>query len=214
MGGKKISSLAERRAEDMTGSDEFALAKGGVNEKMTADQLFGYIKGKPFNLVWTILDAVYPIGSLYVSAEDGECPLEFSGVMHWEEISEGVCVQGASPDQTPGQVLSPGLPQILQDNQLSAELDAKSLDHTHRISDPGHMHGIDGVNARTGKIHHINDNRNVPEGSGNTSTERTGINLDFSEYGDFNIDTEDRIYGKSDTVQPPAFAVKIFKRVS
>lgn len=213
MSKKKISKF--NRRDPVLDSDQFALAKNGVNEKATASQILDYIKGKPFNMVLTVLDAVYPVGSLYVSAEDGPCPLEFSGAMHWEEISEGVCIQGAEDGQTPGEILNPGLPQILEDNQVSAVLNEDNLYHTHAVIDYGHSHSIYGVRGvYAGKIHAKYDRDDVPGGSGNTTTSFTGITIGDSKYEDFNINTESEIYGKSDTVQPPAFTVKIFKRVS
>ena len=214
MSKKKISKF--NRRNQVLDSDQFALAKNGVNEKATAAQILDYIKGKPFNMVLAVLDAVYPVGSLYVSAEDGPCPLEFSGAMHWEEISEGVCIQGAEAGQTPGGILNPGLPQILEDNQISAVLNEDTLYHTHTIIDYGHSHSInDGIRGvYAGKIHAKYDRDDVPGGSGNTTTDFTGVTIGDSKYEDFNINTESEIYGKSDTVQPAAFTVKIFKRVS
>ncbi len=67
------------------------------------------------------LQAVYPVGSLFISTTD-TCPIaNLFGT--WEKVSEGRVLQGVSGNQNPGEVVEAGLPNITgsfgQGNALS-----------------------------------------------------------------------------------------------
>lgn len=56
------------------------------------------------------LQSVYPIGSLYIGVNDN-CPIaNLFGT--WEKVAEGLCLQGATGSQVPGETVEAGLPNI------------------------------------------------------------------------------------------------------
>jgi hypothetical protein len=56
------------------------------------------------------LQAVYPVGSLYIGVTE-TCPIaNLFGT--WEKVSEGLCLQGATGSQVPGNTLEAALPNI------------------------------------------------------------------------------------------------------
>jgi hypothetical protein len=59
------------------------------------------------------LQAVYPVGSLFISTTD-TCPIaNLFGT--WEKVADGLCLQGASGEQVAGTTVSAGLPNITGD---------------------------------------------------------------------------------------------------
>jgi hypothetical protein len=118
------------------------------------------------------LQAVYPVGSLFISTTD-TCPIaNLFGT--WEKVSEGRVLQGVSGSQVPGETVEAGLP-----------------NHTHILPFP-------------------------------SDTGAGGSGKGFSQSGVknylFNIETKEvadsAIYGNSDTVQPPAYLVNVWKRTA
>lgn len=58
----------------------------------------------------SVLQKIYPIGSLYIGTTD-ECPVaRLFGT--WEKVSEGRVLQGATSSQVAGKVVEAGLPNI------------------------------------------------------------------------------------------------------
>jgi hypothetical protein len=56
------------------------------------------------------LQSVYPVGSLYIGVNDN-CPIaNLFGT--WEKVAEGLCLQGATDSQVPGETVEAGLPNI------------------------------------------------------------------------------------------------------
>lgn len=56
------------------------------------------------------LQSVYPIGSLYIGITDS-CPIaNLFGT--WEKVAVGLCLQGATGSQVPGETVEAGLPNI------------------------------------------------------------------------------------------------------
>ena len=117
------------------------------------------------------LQSVYPIGSLYIGIND-TCPIaNLFGT--WEKVAEGLCLQGATASQVPGETVEAGLP-----------------DHSHKVT----------VGTRKGSgVDNFYDDYDA----GNKVTFDTGL-----------ASVSNPIYGKSDTVQPPAYLVNVWKRTA
>lgn len=115
------------------------------------------------------LQSVYPIGSLYIGIND-TCPIaNLFGT--WEKVAEGLCLQGATDSQVPGETVEAGLP-----------------DHSH---------------SYTFKSQRGGDNSGGDSNSISNATFQTGL-----------ASASNPIYGKSDTVQPPAYLVNVWKRTA
>lgn len=123
------------------------------------------------------LQSVYPIGSLYIGIND-TCPIaNLFGT--WEKVAEGLCLQGATGSQVPGETVEAGLPNI-----------------TGNFGSGETYYG-------TGAFYQNGDT------SGGTAV---GGAKD-SKIG-FDASRSNSIYGKSNTVQPPAYLVNVWKRTA
>ena len=132
------------------------------------------------------LQSIYPVGSLYIGTTD-TCPIaNLFGT--WEKVSEGRVLQGVSSSQVAGETVEAGLPNITA---------------TARFND-GPSKPI-GLTSATGAIYGT-DNRNVMTRSESGWNLPTTMNFDASR--------SNAIYGNSNTVQPPAYLVNIWKRTA
>ena len=124
------------------------------------------------------LQSVYPIGSLYIGIND-TCPIaNLFGT--WEKVAEGLCLQGATGSQVPGETVEAGLP-----------------DHQHAplyIEASGFDDGEEGTRFEASNREVIGVRQNPNSHTGYVSN--------------------NSIYGKSPTVQPPAYLVNIWKRTA
>ena len=124
------------------------------------------------------LQAVYPVGSLFISTTD-TCPIaNLFGT--WEKVSEGRVLQGVSGSQVAGEVVEAGLPNITATYAGNGGLPTTGAFYE----------------ASTTKGYSLNI-------IGNT------IN-----YLGFDASLSNSTYGKSNTVQPPAYLVNIWKRTA
>lgn len=133
----------------------------------------------------TLLEALYPVGSVYITTAN-TCPLStlISGST-WELVSSGRVLQGADSTHTAGTTIEAGLPNI------TGNFNGNQLYDIH----------ADGYGAfRVGG----SSSRVTPASSGDDS--QTGFNFDASR--------SSSIYGNSTTVQPPAYVVNIYRRTA
>ena len=155
-------------------SEELELKVNTINSQLSSNVLSN-------------LQAVYPIGSLYVGITD-TCPIaNLFGT--WEKVAEGLCLQGATGSQIPGETVEAGLPNLTGSlptivNQSIAYGRGRST--------------ISGV--FTGK--RLGDT----QGSGSGTVNLFNVDVDASQFNP--------VYGNSETVQPPAYLVNIWKRTA
>ena len=124
------------------------------------------------------LQSVYPIGSLYIGVNDN-CPIaNLFGT--WEKVAEGLCLQGATDSQVPGNIVAAGLPNI-----------TGGLIRTNYEQVPG------------GALYQEGGRAQFTDGRGSF-----GINIGFD------ASRSNAIYGRSNTVQPPAYLVNVWKRTA
>lgn len=124
------------------------------------------------------LQSVYPIGSLYIGITDN-CPVaNLFGT--WEKVAEGLCLQGATDSQVPGNTVAAGLPNI-----------TGGLIRTNYEQVPG------------GALYQEGGRVQFTDGRGSF-----GINIGFD------ASRSNAIYGRSNTVQPPAYLVNVWKRTA
>ena len=132
------------------------------------------------------LQSVYPVGSLYIGVTD-TCPIaNLFGT--WEKVSMGRVLQGATGSQVPGNTVEAGLPNI----KGTATAIGSSVGFPR---DNGIFTGAF-YNSKT-----IGEAFSVSSG-GDGAT----FAMDASR--------SSSIYGKSNTVQPPAYLVNIWKRTA
>lgn len=137
------------------------------------------------------LQSVYPIGSLYIGVTD-VCPIaNLFGT--WEKVSEGRVLQGATGSQVAGDTVEAGLPNIT----------GSFLPFGQTFGYPIADSNASGAFYKTTAV----INGPEYENAGNSNTNKT---TSFN----FNASRSSAIYGKSSTVQPPAYLVNIWKRTA
>lgn len=140
------------------------------------------------NVLKGIFNILYPVGSVYITTNN-TCPIE-TYVGTWELVSKGRVLQGANDGQTPGSTIEAGLPNI------TGEIGIRAI-----VRDDA-----------TGAFYRAGTNQ-YPESSGGDNNGGT-IGFKASRGEVHNNSYRNDVYGKSDTVQPPAYLVNIFKRIS
>lgn len=126
------------------------------------------------------LQSVYPIGSLYIGINDN-CPIaNLFGT--WEKVAEGLCLQGATGSQVPGETVEAGLPNITGNLDMGNNTGFGSATGAFRLSVAGSYSG-------------------AANGAGYKNSS-------------FDASRSNSIYGKSETVQPAAYLVNIWKRTA
>lgn len=140
------------------------------------------------------LESLYPVGAIYIGITE-ECPLQTLGIGTWELVSSGKVLQGAQNSSETGTEKAAGLPQL----QLVMRTDSTSSTTTELLN----QYGNDGYTATT---------------PSNTSGTDECMTTNYTTHNAKNayMDLYDNtgIYGKSNTVQPPAYLVNIWQRIS
>lgn len=128
------------------------------------------------------LQAVYPVGSLFISTTD-TCPIaNLFGT--WEKVSEGKVLQGVSGSQEAGTTVEAGLPNITGGDLGYCRSGSRTPKGALYIAEKG------------------------------VFTEGAYREPGWSGVLGFDASKSNEIYGNSDTVQPPAYLVNIWKRTA
>lgn len=143
----------------------------------------------------SILSMVYPVGSVYISVNDVS-PAAFLGGT-WEKISQGRVLQGASGTQTAGTEVEAGLPAAYMPDGYFESIGLVNDNYTNQYTG-----GCFGVVLRGGYAWGAD--------SGHGSNWQLGSYA--YRFNDRTITGD--CYGKSNTVQPPALLVNIWKRTA
>ena len=135
------------------------------------------------------LQSIYPVGSLYIGTTD-TCPIaNLFGT--WEKVSEGRVLQGVSGSQVAGGTVEAGLPNVWGNFSGCGK---GYVGHGHTADFQGN--GAFSIGGQSGL--------GGSDGLG-------GVQFYWC---DFNASRSSSIYGKSNTVQPPAYLVNIWKRTA
>lgn len=135
------------------------------------------------------LQSIYPIGSLYIGTTD-TCPIaNLFGT--WEKIEEGLCLQSVKGKQVAGTTVEAGLPNI------TGSFSGCGKGYV------GHGHTAD-----------LQGNGAFSIGNQSGLGGSDGLGGVQFYWCDFNASRSSSIYGKSSTVQPPAYLVNIWKRTA
>lgn len=138
------------------------------------------------NQITSDLQTMYPIGAIYISTTE-TCPIaNLFGT--WEKVSEGRVLQGADEGHEAGTTIPAGLP-----NVTGAFSVGNNIDYNR-------------VWTANGAFYNNGTRYNCNAGNGGSASYERTINFDGSR--------SSSIYGQSDTVQPPAFVVNIWRRTA
>lgn len=161
-------------------------------DKTTADKKFltGITKEQVVNALGYTppkLDAIYPVGSIYMSTSSTSPASLFGGT--WEEIASERVLMGRSSSHAAGTTVSAGLPNI-----------------TGSFSDVY----FGGTKSVSGALQSSYTSTNMQyRWNGNDST----WTFYFNRSGTLDASRSSSIYGKSSTVQPAAYYVYMWRRI-
>ena len=121
-----VSSKADSNSPAFTGTPTAPTATSGTNTTQLANTAF----------VTAALQAVYPVGSIYINAASSTNPATLLGFGTWSEFGAGRVLVGLNA--------SDSLFDTLEETGGSKDAVVVSHTHTATVTDPGHVH-----NART-----------------------------------------------------------------
>lgn len=157
----------------------------------------------------TLLDAIYPIGSIYITTSTSETgttsPASFLGG-RWERLPEGYALwtttstiteekELGEATSTNYRMVRAGLPNITGQYTPNG---SPSRDHTGAFGTNGSFNGLSHRNETGNWTSYLTFNA----ASGETNVD-----------GTLKTNDSDKVYGKSNTVQPPAYKVYAWKRI-
>lgn len=144
-----------------------------------------------------LMKKIYPIGSLYINTIDTN-PSEIFGFGSWERVSKNMTLWGAAKDNEVNAYIAAGIPDIT--GQITNQYIIAKKDKT------------DATGMFDGPAVDYVGNYGL-----NYSSDEWGIGLSLkASKGETKMDgnLKNDVYGKSNTVQPPAMVVNIWKRIS
>lgn len=134
-----ISSKADTNSPTFTGTPLAPTASAGTNTTQLATTAF----------VQAALQALYPVGSVYINAAVTTNPATLLGFGTWVAFGEGKVLVGQNTSDTLFDTLeetggSKDAIVVSHTHTFSATSDSSGA-HTHSITDPGHSHYYDGA---------------------------------------------------------------------
>ena len=156
-----------------------------------ADTLYNITDDTDFTL--TLLETLYPVGSIYITTAS-TCPLStlISGST-WELVSSGRVLQGADSGHSAGTTAEAGLPDIAGG------------------SDGWVLTNAQGAN---GCFSGNNFTQNLPSYASPPNWNISSGGGEWYRDINFRAGASNSIYGNSTTVQPPAYFVNIYRRTA
>ena len=152
-------------------------------------EISGYVQSTLQTTITNIYSSIFPVGSIYITTSNsGTCPIAslISGST-WVKVGAGKVLQGADSNHAVNTTIAAGLPNITGYNEGFSIL--------------GHIES-----GNSGAISLARGAYNTADTDGATSTWGSRMN--------FNASNSSSVYGQSNTVQPPAYVVNFWRRVS
>ncbi len=156
-----VNSKADSASPTLTGTPLAPTASSGTNTTQIATTAF----------VTTALQALYPVGSIYINASVSTNPGTLLGFGTWSAYAAGRVLVGFNSSNT--------LFDTAEETGGSA--DAIVVSHTHTLTDPGHQHSLSNSQAAS----EVGGSREAQSAIGSTgrdgftvaSTTTTGITI-------------------------------------
>lgn len=135
--------------------------------------------------------AAYPVGSIYQSTDAASPAALFGGT--WEQIASERVLMGAGSSHAAGTTAEAGLPNI--------------TGSTGRFASAYDSHSSNAADRKQGALNYSGEAYNMGYYSSSGSA-------GYGYYINFNASKSNAIYGKSNTVQPAAYYVHIWRRIA
>ena len=182
-----ITSKADIASPTFTGTPAAPTAASGTNTTQLATTAF----------VTAALQAVYPVGSIYINASSATNPATLLGFGTWTAFGAGRVMVGLDA--------SDALFDTAEETGGSKDAVVVSHTHTATVTDPGHAHTFSGTLAKTDTVSGGGITIKTREdGTTTTATATTGITVANSTTG---------VSGTNANVQP-FIVVRMWKRTA
>ena len=150
------------------------------------------------NSIHSIVDVIYPVGSVYISTTTANPRDLFGGT--WEQIATGRTLWGASSDNELNTTVNSGLPNI------TGTYDPRWKDNSGG--------GIMMAAQNSGAMYTSRPNDHGYWWAAVTSSGGAGSNTQYHTRLNFSAQRSNSIYGNSTIVQPPAYKVYMWRRTA
>ena len=163
-----VNTKANINSPTLTGAPTSPTASAGASSTQIATTAFVTTALTNYNtVVDTLLQALYPVGTIYTNATDGTNPATLVGFGTWSAFGTGRVLVAIDSGNT------------LMDaaEETGGSADAVVIAHTHTVTDPGHIHSVSGT-----RNYNSTDDRNGSEATRlgaqvDTDSATTGITL-------------------------------------
>lgn len=163
-----VNTKANINSPTLTGAPTSPTASAGASSTQIATTAFVTTALTNYNtVVDTLLQALYPVGTIYTNATDGTNPATLVGFGTWSAFGTGRVLVAIDSGNT------------LMDaaEETGGSADAVVIAHNHTLTDPGHIHSVSGT-----RNYNQTDDRNGSESTRlgaqvDTDSATTGITL-------------------------------------
>ena len=163
-----VNTKANINSPTLTGAPTSPTASAGASSTQIATTAFVTTALTNYNtVVDTLLQALYPVGTIYTNATDGTNPATLVGFGTWSAFGTGRVLVAIDSGNT------------LMDaaEETGGSADAVVIAHNHTLTDPGHIHSVSGT-----RNYNSTDDRNGSESTRlgaqvDTDSATTGITL-------------------------------------
>jgi len=170
-----VGTKADTLSPTLTGVPLSPTATVGTNSAQLATTAFVTTALTNYNsVVETLLQALYPVGTIYTNATSGTNPATLVGFGTWEAFGTGRVLVGLDSSNT--------LMDGVEETGGSADSVVVSHSHTATVSDPGHTHVISRIFVESG-INAFDYGGGLVGTSVNTESSATGITVANSTTG-------------------------------
>lgn len=198
-----IASKSDSNDPTFTGSPLAPTAAYGTNTTQIATTAF----------VQAALQALYPVGSVYINATVATNPATLLGFGTWVTIGDGKVIVNQDTGDTDFDVLGEtgGSKSSVASHTHTFTTDSSGA-HTHSVSDSGHSHSYSGIGGSVSGTEYNGGNYTFSRPSYNTSTAYTGVSVNSSGAHTHTGTTAST--GDSNGNLQPYVVVKIWKRTA
>ena len=166
-----VNTKANINSPTLTGAPTSPTAGAGANSTQIATTSFVTTALTNYStVVDTLLQALYPVGTIYTNATDGTNPATLVGFGTWSAFGTGRVLVAIDSGNT--------LMDAAEETGGSADAVVVSHTHTATVTDPGHIHNVNGSTASSQQ-----DDRNGSEytklaTATQTASAATGLTVD------------------------------------
>jgi len=166
--------------------------------------------------VQAALQALYPVGSVYINASVTTNPASLFGFGTWVSVGDGKVIVNQDTTDTSFDVLGEtgGSKDAITVAHTHTGTTASNGAHTHTISDPGHTHSVNNSAYDGGRGYLDESEGAAVPGSTTSSSSGTGISINSSGAHTHTITTDSTGSSGTNANLQPYVVCKIWKRTA